>query len=272
MLNPVDPALPPKSERPVSLRKPLRQLSLGQDSMPASPLISTRNLVPGLSDSVVKLDRLGKGELVVGAGRRMSHAGPACLCLKDFRCSRVLSVSCETDLFYMTSISFSARSHFLGAAAISTCPVKSILRDVLRCTELSLCSRYRPDPACFSQTSRGYSPTAPGSQDHRTTAYITGGRGSLFVPTSRQKERQEIVEDDGLPPNSFFRPNDLRAVPCEMNMEYRTRTKSYTIMVPYSYIRSINQRTFFFHNSSSGITEIGGRRRPEKKGGDRPCG
>lgn len=78
MLNSVDSALPPKSERPVSLRKPLRQLSLGQDLMPASPLISTRNLVPGLSDSVVKLDRLGKGECVIGAGWATAHGGPAC--------------------------------------------------------------------------------------------------------------------------------------------------------------------------------------------------
>lgn len=78
MLNSVDSALPPKSERPVSLRKPLRQLSLGQDLKPASPLISTRNLVPGLSDSVVKLDRLGKGECVIGAGWATAHGGPAC--------------------------------------------------------------------------------------------------------------------------------------------------------------------------------------------------
>lgn len=78
MLNNVDSALPPKSERPVSLRKPLRQLSLGQDTMPASPLISTRNLVPGLSDSVVKLDRLGKGEFVIGAEQATAHGGPAC--------------------------------------------------------------------------------------------------------------------------------------------------------------------------------------------------
>lgn len=45
-------------------RKPLEQLSLGRilDPSPVSPLISTRNLVPGLSSSVVKLDKLGKGE------------------------------------------------------------------------------------------------------------------------------------------------------------------------------------------------------------------
>lgn len=62
MLGSLDSALPPKGERRVSLRKPPRQLSLGQDPLPASPLISTRNLVPGLSYGVVKLDRLGKGE------------------------------------------------------------------------------------------------------------------------------------------------------------------------------------------------------------------
>lgn len=45
-------------------RKPLEQLSLGRilDPSPVSPLISTRNLVPGLSSSVVKLDKLGKGK------------------------------------------------------------------------------------------------------------------------------------------------------------------------------------------------------------------
>lgn len=61
----MESSLPPKSERPVSVRKPLRQLSLGrgQDLSPASPLISTRNLVPGVSESVVKLDKLGKGEI-----------------------------------------------------------------------------------------------------------------------------------------------------------------------------------------------------------------
>lgn len=43
---------------------PLSQLSLRGvllEPGPASPLISTTNLVPGLSSSVVKLDRLGKG-------------------------------------------------------------------------------------------------------------------------------------------------------------------------------------------------------------------
>lgn len=61
MLGSMDSCLPPKGER-ISLRRPLRQLSLGQDPLPASPLISTRNLIPGLSESVVQLDMLGKGE------------------------------------------------------------------------------------------------------------------------------------------------------------------------------------------------------------------
>lgn len=49
-------------------RRPLEQLSLGRilDPSPVSPLISTRNLVPGLSSSVVKLDKLGKGETCRG--------------------------------------------------------------------------------------------------------------------------------------------------------------------------------------------------------------
>ncbi|CAM9676266.1 unnamed protein product [Ectocarpus fasciculatus] len=60
LLGSMDSCLPPKS-RTTSLRRPLRQLSLGQEPLPASPLISTRNLVPGLSESVVQLDILGKG-------------------------------------------------------------------------------------------------------------------------------------------------------------------------------------------------------------------
>eukprot|EP00752_Nemacystus_decipiens_P006939 g6229.t1 len=60
MLGSMDSALPPKSDRN-SLRRPLRKLSLGNDPLPASPLISGRNLCPGLSESVVQLDRLGKG-------------------------------------------------------------------------------------------------------------------------------------------------------------------------------------------------------------------
>ncbi|CAB1121003.1 unnamed protein product [Ectocarpus sp. CCAP 1310/34] len=59
LLGSMDSCLPPKS-RKRSLRRPLRQLSLGEP-LPASPLISTRNLVPGLSESVVQLDILGKG-------------------------------------------------------------------------------------------------------------------------------------------------------------------------------------------------------------------
>ncbi|CAM9637651.1 unnamed protein product, partial [Ectocarpus sp. 8 AP-2014] len=59
LLGSMDSCLPPKSRR-TSLRRPLRQLSLGEP-LPASPLISTRNLVPGLSESVVQLDILGKG-------------------------------------------------------------------------------------------------------------------------------------------------------------------------------------------------------------------
>lgn len=60
LLGSMDSCLPPKGDR-ASLRRPLRQLSLGQEPLPASPLISTRNLVPGLSESVVQLDMLGKG-------------------------------------------------------------------------------------------------------------------------------------------------------------------------------------------------------------------
>lgn len=60
LLGSMDSALPPKSDR-TSLRRPLRKLSLGNDPLPASPLISGRNLCPGLSESVVQLDRLGKG-------------------------------------------------------------------------------------------------------------------------------------------------------------------------------------------------------------------
>lgn len=61
MFRSMDSCLPPKGDR-VSLRRPLRQLSLGQDPLPASPLISNQNLIPGLSESVVQLDILGKGE------------------------------------------------------------------------------------------------------------------------------------------------------------------------------------------------------------------
>lgn len=60
LLGSMDSFLPPRSDRS-SQRHPLRQLSLGQDPLPASPLISNRNLVPGLSESVVQLDMLGKG-------------------------------------------------------------------------------------------------------------------------------------------------------------------------------------------------------------------
>lgn len=110
----MDSALPPKSERPVSLRKPLRQLSLGQDSMPASPLISTRNLVPGLSDSVVKLDRLGKGEFVTFAGRATVHGAPA-----YFMPGGLLDAlgSSQRSVVYDVDNSF-GEIPFLGAAAI----------------------------------------------------------------------------------------------------------------------------------------------------------
>lgn len=80
MLGSMDSCLPPKGER-VSLRRPLRQLSLGQDPLPASPLISTRNLIPGLSESVVQLDMLGKGEFsgcMASVCRETSLVGVVC--------------------------------------------------------------------------------------------------------------------------------------------------------------------------------------------------
>lgn len=62
---------------------PLSQLSLRGvllEPGPASPLISTTNLVPGLTSSVLKLDRLGKGKTEEMEKVRDSRVFCRCLC------------------------------------------------------------------------------------------------------------------------------------------------------------------------------------------------
>lgn len=87
MLGSMDSCLPPKGDRN-SFRRPLRQLSLGQDPLPASPLISTRNLIPGLSESVVQLDKLGKGGFWVDGVAVVASVSAFSLCASRVHASR----------------------------------------------------------------------------------------------------------------------------------------------------------------------------------------